>query len=144
MKIKAFTFMAMACVAPGLRAQTNTLPVPNYETLVQQSTDCDGAIVGVNAKGQIFAWNGEKWRQVEGELKQISIGSKSEVWGVNSLDLVWKLTATGWQQMPGPMHRVAVSKGGKIVVGINAAGQPYLWDPTPDASGSGRWKPFVE
>ena len=144
MKIEALALMAMACVGTGLRAQTNTMPLPNYETLVQQSTDCDGAIAGLNAKGQIFAWNGKKWRQVEGELKQISVGSKSEVWGVNSLDRVWKLTATGWQQMPGRMLHISVSKGGKVVVAIDDAGQPYSWDPTPDASGSGTWKPFVE
>ena len=144
MNIRVLTLMAMACLAPGLQGQTSTIPGPNYERLVQQSTDCDGTIFGLNEKGLIFAWNGVGWTQVEGELKQISVGSKSEVWGVNSLNQVWKLTATGWQRMPGTMTQVAVLKGGKGVVAIDAAGKSYSWDPTSDASGSGTWKAFAQ
>ena len=108
MKIKALTLMAMACLVPGLPGQTNTNPALQYERLVQRSADCNGTIMGVNDKGQIFGWNSERWVQVEGELTQISVGSKSEIWGVNALGLVWKMNDTGWQQMPGLMRNVAV------------------------------------
>ena len=52
MQIKAMTLMAMAYLLPGLPGQTNAIPGPNYERLVQQSTDCDGTIFGLNEKGR--------------------------------------------------------------------------------------------
>jgi hypothetical protein len=127
MKSKVLTFVAMlTCLNPRLPGQTS--PNPYYQSMVDISTDGNGAIFGLNKNGQIFAWNGFKWTKVEGLLKQISVGSKTDIWGVNAYNEVWQVTTAGWKLQPGRMTHVAVAKGGGAVVAIDAQGTPYQWD----------------
>jgi Tectonin domain len=65
-----------------------------------------GNIWGVNAKNQIFTWSGNGWRQVAGELKNISAGSDGTVWGVNSRDEIFRWTGNSFMPVPnGSLNR---------------------------------------
>jgi tectonin-like protein len=65
---------------------------------------------------------------VEGMLTQLSIGSPTDIWGVNkSNNSVWRIPPGGWQRMAGQMSYVAVAKGGGGVVAIDLNGRPYYW-----------------
>ena len=46
------------------------------------SVGCDGTVWGVHSNGQIFKWVGDRWIQVEGELRQISVAGDGALWGV--------------------------------------------------------------
>jgi hypothetical protein len=40
---------------------------------------------------------------------------------------IFRWTGCGWAQVPGKLKRVSVSAGGRRVVGVNAAGEVYVW-----------------
>lgn len=120
-----FGFLAaLACASMVVRAQY----LDTFVRLTQYSTDGDGLIAGVEAQGLIFVWTGTEWKRLTGQLVQISIGSKSEIWGVTDGKEVYKTTPEGWQRLPGKMIQVTAAKGGGAVAAIDVNGKPNYWD----------------
>jgi hypothetical protein len=51
----------------------------------------DGTVWGVNSEDEIYRWEGARWQQATGSLKQICAGSATRL-GVNGNDNVFRLT----------------------------------------------------
>ena len=118
----------LACLTPALRSQIILSTSAFYRSLKQVSVAGDGIMYGLTHDGQIYGWTGKTWALLDGELAQISVGSKTEIWGVNSSNQVWKASAVGWVRQPGLMRQVAIAKGGGSVVAIDLAGKPFIWN----------------
>jgi hypothetical protein len=73
----------------------------------------DGARWGVDTKYWIYRW-GTSWTFVPGRLKQISVGSASNVWGVNSAGDIYKWTGTSFIKMSGSFASVSVAADGTV------------------------------
>ena len=72
------------------------------------------------------------WKQIAGGLSAISAGSRTNVWGVNSADQIWRYTnqdANPWLQIPGGLSDVGAAADG-TVWGVNSAGN--IWRYTGD------------
>jgi len=70
----------------------------------------NGARWAVAADHAIFRMRTtEEWTPVPGELKQISVGNASNVWGVNAGGNIYKWTGTGFIQMPESFASVSVA-----------------------------------
>ena len=63
--------------------------------------------------------NNYKWQQVPGKLKQISVGSASQIWGVNKNDEIFQYVNNQWQKISGGLKHVSVAADG-TVWGVNA------------------------
>jgi hypothetical protein len=137
MKKVAGLLAAVVWMTTGLSGQTGKSYEGVFESLTQVSSDGEGVMVGLNAKGKVFAWNGAEWKQIAGELAQVSIGSKTEIWGVNADHVVWRLGDTAWERKPGLMKHVAVAKGGAAVVAVDLNGKAMSWN-----FGANAWQPF--
>lgn len=75
----------------------------------------DGARWAVAADHAIFRMRTtEEWTPVPGELKQISVGNASNVWGVNAGGNIYKWTGTGFIQMPESFASVSVAADGTV------------------------------
>jgi hypothetical protein len=59
------------------------------------------------------------WQQIDGKLKQISVGSASQIWGVNANDQIYQRVGNGWQNISGSLKHVSVGADG-TVWGVNA------------------------
>ncbi|MDJ0901761.1 MAG: hypothetical protein QNJ55_23470, partial [Xenococcus sp. MO_188.B8] len=68
-----------------------------------------------------------QWRQIAGKLKQISVGSAGEIWGVNSSDNIYQYTGeNSWQQIAGGLKWVSVAADG-TVFGVNSNDDIYRY-----------------
>jgi hypothetical protein len=83
----------------------------------------------VDANQMIYYWNGAAgWTQVPGSLLSIAVGS-GQVWGINSLQKIYRWNGTGWMQIPGSLVRIAVGDDGQVW-GINGLHNIYQWNGT--------------
>jgi hypothetical protein len=119
---------AYNAIGKGAESTVSATPVPvtNWVQLASGwlftsatvgSADRYGGIVS----GQHYAWNGSGWTPSAGSLRWISVGSASNVWGVNSSGLVYKLNAaTGGWEMPtvpsGTFKGVATASDGTTLL----------------------------
>ncbi|HLT84290.1 MAG TPA: tectonin domain-containing protein [Phototrophicaceae bacterium] len=69
----------------------------------------------------------EAWMPVRGALKQVSVGSASQVWGVNAADKIYRWNGSSWTQVSGALKHVSVAADG-TVWGVNAADRIYRRD----------------
>ena len=90
--------------------------------------------------GDVFVthWPGTStglaFQQVPGSLTQISAGSGSSIWGINSAgDIYWFNPQTQtWNQIAGQLDQIAVASDG-AVWGLNSAQQIYRFNPQTQA-----------
>jgi uncharacterized protein YkwD len=63
----------------------------------------DGTVWALN-QGNIWSYSGSGWSQVPGGLTQVSIGSATNVWGVNSAlpEWLWQWNGSQWAQIAAP------------------------------------------
>ena len=67
------------------------------------------------------------WTQMPGSLAQVSVGSATQMWGVQANQQIWRWNGSGWTQIPG--YLVCVSVGSDATVwGVNANQQIYRRD----------------
>ena len=79
-----------------------------------------------------------KWNLINGSLNRISVGSRTNVWGVNSAGEIYRYTqddANPWIQVPGTLTDIGAAADG-TVWGVNSAGNSYRY------SGDGTWTPI--
>jgi virginiamycin B lyase len=67
------------------------------------------------------------WLQVPGGLTQVSAGSLTQVWGVNSAGNIYNFQNGGWVQIPGGLSCVSAAADG-TVWGVNSQGNIYRRD----------------
>ncbi|MFD0427833.1 tectonin domain-containing protein [Streptomyces zhihengii] len=77
--------------------------------------------MGVNAAGNIYRYTGDHesghWKQINGGLKGIDAGSRTNVWGVNAADSVYSYTnndANPWIQIPGGLSDIGAAADGTV------------------------------
>ena len=85
------------------------------------SVAADGTVWALQPNDTIWRWNGSKLDAVAGSLRWISVGSASNVWGVNSSGLVYKLNAAtgGWETptvLSGTFKGVATASDGTTLL----------------------------
>jgi len=61
---------------------------------------------------------------VGGSLKQVSVGSDGSVWGVNSLDKIYRWTGSDWTLVGGSLKQVSVGPDGSVW-GVNSSNEIY-------------------
>ena len=67
---------------------------------------------------------GSEWKLYNGRLKDISVGG-TEIWGVNSVDNIYKKTASGnWVNIGGKLKQVSVSDLNRVW-GVNSGDNIY-------------------
>ncbi|MFH0176088.1 tectonin domain-containing protein, partial [Streptomyces cacaoi] len=83
--------------------------------------------------GGIFRYTGDQgstdWVPVSGGLSRISVGSRTNVWGVNSSDQIYRYTghdANPWTGIPGGAVDVGAAADGTVWV-VNSAGGIYRY-----------------
>jgi virginiamycin B lyase len=69
----------------------------------------------------------EQWTQIPGQLKQISVGNASRVWGVNDGNYIYYWSGSSWINVPGRLKQVSVGNDG-TVWGINPNNAIYRRD----------------
>ena len=68
--------------------------------------------VGVSLLSTAAAFAG--WTQMSGNLAQVSVGSASQMWGVQANQQIWQWNGSGWTQIPGYMVCVSVGADGTV------------------------------
>ena len=99
--------------------------------LSQISAAGDGTVWGVTGAGAIYRLDGDQWTPIGGALTRISVGSKTEVWGVNTASgniFRWNTdpgSSPGWTQIGGPkLSDISVAADG-AVWGVGADKKAY-------------------
>jgi hypothetical protein len=92
----------------------------------------DGTIVLINFRDEIWRYNGTpfSWSNVPGGLVRISVANKNLYYGVNKYDDIYKWTGSSWSQIPGKLTDIAVNGDGTRVLGVNRAGNIFIWNNT--------------
>ncbi|KAF9262027.1 hypothetical protein L218DRAFT_988522 [Marasmius fiardii PR-910] len=117
---------------PGALTDVGILPLTDI------GAAADGTVWGVNSIGEVFryTWDSNHWTKITGNLKRISVGSRTIVWGVNSDNNVFRYTGNDsnpWEQIPGPttsggLSDIGVGADG-TVWGVNSAGNIFRYIP---------------
>ncbi|MEZ4885770.1 MAG: AbfB domain-containing protein [Chitinophagales bacterium] len=63
----------------------------------------------MNSADNIYLRDSDRWRQVSGKLKQISVGSNKHIWGVNSADKIYRWGDGQPVPKPAPAPTPAIS-----------------------------------
>ena len=92
----------------------------------------DGTIVLINFRDEIWRYNDTpfSWSNVPGGLVRISVANKNLYYGVNKYDDIYKWTGSSWTQIPGKLTDIAVNGDGTRVLGVNRAGNIFIWNNT--------------
>jgi Tectonin domain len=106
---------------------TATLLLVNLIPRSVEAKEGPGNIWGVNAKNQIFTWTGDTWRQVAGELKNVSAGADGSVWGVNRKDEIFRWTGDSFTLVPDRSLKQISVGNSKNIWGVNAKNQIFTW-----------------
>lgn len=65
----------------------------------------------------IYRWNGSGWDKINGRLKQISVGSRKHIWGVNAEGVIYyrDVDENRWVSVSGIRAKyVSVNDSGKV------------------------------
>ncbi|KAJ7245722.1 hypothetical protein C8J57DRAFT_1678968 [Mycena rebaudengoi] len=86
---------------------------------------------GVNAYNDIFRYTGDSnhWIKIPGALKRISVGSRTDVWGVNAGGNIYRYTSNDskpWVRIPGSLTDIGAGADGRVW-GVNSAGNIYRY-----------------
>ncbi len=73
------------------------------------------------------AKRGSLWTKIAGELKHVSVGSSSLVWGVNSSDQIFRRDGNAWTKIPGILKQISIAADGTIW-GVNASDEIFRRD----------------
>ncbi|CAM5555005.1 hypothetical protein SBADM41S_03459 [Streptomyces badius] len=100
---------------------------------------------GVNGGNQIFRYAGDQgawnpWTHINGSLVRIDAGSRTNVWGVDSADAIYRYTnhdANPWIKIPGALSDIGAGADG-TVWGVNSGGQIFRY--TGDQDSANPWK----
>jgi len=100
----------------------------------------DGEVCGVNDQHNVSRWDPSSssssssssgWDKRRGKLKQISVGNREHIWGVNAHDKIYKWNGTDhrWMQKTpnSSLRPISVGSDGEVW-GINKEGCVYRWD----------------
>lgn len=63
---------------------------------------------------------------IQGGLKQLSVGSDGNVWGVNEIDNIFHFENNQWHQIPGKLKQISVGNHAHIW-GVNANNDIFQW-----------------
>merc|ERR1711974_413387 len=85
---------------------------------------------GVNKANQIFARIGGingQWKYIPGRLRQITVGSKGRVFGIDRWSRIWtRLGVKGkWTMIPGRLNWIATNMHNQVT-GTNRYGSIYF------------------
>lgn len=64
------------------------------------------------------------WKTIHGSLKQLSVGAKEHIWGVDASDHIFRWVAGSWKQVDGQLKQISVGSDG-VVWGFDAANHVY-------------------
>jgi pathogenesis-related protein 1 len=78
-----------------------------------------------NSGSANFGW--VNFEQVPGSLKQVSVGTGGEVWGVDPADNIHRWTGSQWQLVQGKLGQLSV-RNAQEVWGVNAANDLFRWN----------------
>lgn len=108
----------------------------------QVSIGSDGKLWGVDTSDNIYRWEdifymagvglpgdvlwGDRISQVDGKLRQISVGNADNVWGVNAANQIFRWDGRTWIQVPGVLKQVSVGSDGSVW-GLNPNGEIFRW-----------------
>jgi uncharacterized protein YjbJ (UPF0337 family) len=105
--------------------KTPTVPVPTANVSVASPISI---VWGVNSNDDIYTREGVNgsWRQIEGKLKNISVGQDGRVWGVNSNDDIYTREGVNgsWRQIDGKLKNISVGQDGRVW-GVNSIDDIY-------------------
>ena len=94
----------------------------------------DGTLVAVDTKDQVWQWNytDTKWELLPGALRQISVASKTEFWGVTAKgELLRYSPPTSWVKVSTPgsksMRWISAASDGTII-GITVGSEIHRFD----------------
>ncbi|MFT3922337.1 MAG: fibronectin type III domain-containing protein [Myxococcales bacterium] len=90
---------------------------PSTVALSQIAYGKGGELWVLDVQGRIWSMvYAPNWTSVSGTLKQISVGSADNVWGVNAGGNIykWNRSTTKWSQMPGLLGAVSVAADGTV------------------------------
>jgi len=131
---------ALGCASGGAGGKqifrltsTGWVQVPGAATNIAVAPE--GAPWVVDASGNIFKWNGSAFQQlgVPGCATGIGVGRSDQAWvlgctsGGGGGNQIFRLTPTGWAQVPGAATHIWVSPEGTPWVG-NASGTIFKWN----------------
>lgn len=93
--------------------------MPGSERMKLVSCGADGALWAINSERFTFCLDREskEWNQMPGSFKQVSVGSKKHVWGVDSKDCIYKWKKGTWQRVTVSevSQHISVASDGSIV-----------------------------
>ena len=92
-------------------------------------------VLPVNGVWGVYQFSGNNWTKVTGSVKQLSVRTQDEVWGVDGAQGIWKYVKGTWKQVSGALVSVAVGVDG-AVWGVDAGGVLYELSQT-----TGLWQP---
>lgn len=109
--------------------------------LVQLSAASDGNVWGLNAFGQVYAFDPlrQQWTWIPGNLAQIAVARDGAVWGLDLEGSVYRYDylTLAWDPVPGRLAQIAVADNGDVW-GLDAQGFIYrfdlsiqMWTPVP-------------
>jgi hypothetical protein len=67
------------------------LPKKQGKLFKDISIGCDGFIGGVDTDDKVWFLEKNKWKLIVGSLREISIGSKNEIWGIDGNNIILRL-----------------------------------------------------
>jgi hypothetical protein len=92
------------------------------------SIGSDGVVYHANSVGDLYVDEGRGWQYVRGNVAQVSVGNKDNVWIVEQSGRVLRKSGATFVTVPGQLSRVAVSGDGSKVVGVNGNDDIFVWD----------------
>lgn len=95
-------------------------------TMADISVADDGELWAVTADDEVRRWNDGEWQPVEGNLKQIAVGSIDQIWGVDRQGAVHRWVGD-WLRVPGTLAYIAAASDG-TVIGIDANDDLFRWN----------------
>ena len=71
----------------------------------------DEAVLGIDPDDSIYSWDGVVWQQLPGKLSQISIGADHEIWGLNSVQDLFRWNGSSWDVLNRSSDVIPLSDG---------------------------------
>jgi hypothetical protein len=71
----------------------------------------DDAVLGIDPDDSIYSWDGVVWQQLPGKLSQISIGADHQIWGLNSVQDLFRWNGSNWDVLNRSSDVIPLSDG---------------------------------
>ena len=126
--MKQITRSKTELVDPSVTPQVGTGWTALSCCIKQAEVAADGTIWGTSHDDRIWQWDGTRWNQIPGGLRQVAVGGVEYVWGVNGAGNIYRYNATsGWVRIPGGLSNISVGSDG-TVWGVNSSGNIYRFN----------------